>query len=62
MIQRLTGTATDEAPRLSTADHLIPAGNLTSVDIYISSQCNRRCTYCFLSSDFFVSGSRMTLR
>jgi MoaA/NifB/PqqE/SkfB family radical SAM enzyme len=58
---RQTGTAIDVSPRLSSTDHFLPLGNLSSVDIYISSQCNRRCTYCFLSSDFFASGSRMTL-
>jgi MoaA/NifB/PqqE/SkfB family radical SAM enzyme len=32
---------------------------LTSVDVYITSQCNRRCTYCFLTSDFLDSRTRM---
>jgi MoaA/NifB/PqqE/SkfB family radical SAM enzyme len=36
-------------------------GNLTSVDVYISAQCNRRCTYCFLPTEFFASGRRMGL-
>jgi MoaA/NifB/PqqE/SkfB family radical SAM enzyme len=57
---RQTVTAIDVSSRLSSADDL-PAGNLSSVDIYISSLCNRRCTYCFLSPEFFESGSRMTL-
>jgi MoaA/NifB/PqqE/SkfB family radical SAM enzyme len=51
--QVLTGTVF-EVP-------LSPAGTLTSVDVYISSHCNRRCTYCFLPSDFFTSGKRMSL-
>jgi MoaA/NifB/PqqE/SkfB family radical SAM enzyme len=34
-------------------------GSLTSVDVYISSQCNRRCTYCFLPAEFFSSGVKM---
>jgi molybdenum cofactor biosynthesis enzyme MoaA len=38
-----------------------PNGNLTSVDMYITSQCNRRCTYCFLPRDFFASSMRMTM-
>jgi MoaA/NifB/PqqE/SkfB family radical SAM enzyme len=38
-----------------------PAGNLTSIDVYITAQCNRRCTYCFLSPDFLTSGQRMSL-
>lgn len=38
-----------------------PNGRLTSVDAYITSQCNRRCTYCFLPSDFFSSGARMSM-
>src|SRR5262249_1554804 len=25
------------------------------------SQCNRRCTYCFLPNEFFTSGVRMTM-
>jgi len=40
---------------------LPPGHNLTSVDVYITSQCNRRCTYCFLPSDFFASGLRMSV-
>ena len=40
---------------------LPPGHNLTSVDVYITSQCNRRCTYCFLPSDFFASGLRMSM-
>jgi MoaA/NifB/PqqE/SkfB family radical SAM enzyme len=38
-----------------------PNGNLTSVDMYITSQCNRRCTYCFLPRDFFAAGMRMNM-
>ena len=53
--QRLAGAALD------VLEDLPPAGNLTSVDVYISSQCNRRCHYCFLPSDFFSSGLRMGL-
>lgn len=40
---------------------LPPGHNLTSVDVYITSQCNRRCTYCFLPSEFFASGLRMSM-
>ena len=41
-------------------DELTSAGSrLMSVDVYITSQCNRRCTYCFLSSDFLDSRTRM---
>lgn len=36
-------------------------GRLASVDVYITSQCNRRCTYCFLPVGFFASGDRMSL-
>ena len=38
-----------------------PNGHLESVDVYITSQCNRRCTYCFLPADFFASGARMSM-
>jgi molybdenum cofactor biosynthesis enzyme MoaA len=38
-----------------------PNGRLASVDVYITSQCNRRCTYCFLPNEFFTSGARMTM-
>ena len=51
-------------PGSSTLDGPIqapPPGSLTSVDVYISSQCNRRCTYCFLPADFFSSGVKMGL-
>jgi MoaA/NifB/PqqE/SkfB family radical SAM enzyme len=34
-------------------------GNLASVDIYVTSQCNRRCSYCFLPAEYFSSGLRM---
>jgi MoaA/NifB/PqqE/SkfB family radical SAM enzyme len=40
---------------------LPPGHGLISVDVYVTSQCNRRCTYCFLPSDFFASGLRMSL-
>ena len=50
---------------LDTAFHglveLPPGHSLTSVDVYVTSQCNRRCTYCFLPSDFFASGLRMSV-
>jgi MoaA/NifB/PqqE/SkfB family radical SAM enzyme len=52
--QRLVGTAFDGLVELP-AEH-----GLQSVDVYITSQCNRRCTYCFLPSDFFSSGQRMS--
>ena len=54
MGQRLIGTAFDGLVELP-AEH-----DLQSVDVYITSQCNRRCTYCFLPSDFFSSGQRMS--
>jgi MoaA/NifB/PqqE/SkfB family radical SAM enzyme len=53
--QRLLGTAFDGVVALP------PGHSLTSVDVYVTSQCNRRCTYCFLPSDFFVSGRRMSV-
>jgi MoaA/NifB/PqqE/SkfB family radical SAM enzyme len=37
------------------------ADSLTSVDVYVTTNCNRRCTYCFLPTDFFASGRRMSL-
>src|SRR5580693_3167757 len=40
---------------------LPPGRSLASVDVYVTSQCNRRCTYCFLPSDFFASGLRMSV-
>jgi MoaA/NifB/PqqE/SkfB family radical SAM enzyme len=54
MAQCVTGAALDVPP-------VVPTGALTSVDVYISSQCNRRCTYCFLPPDFFASGKRMSV-
>jgi MoaA/NifB/PqqE/SkfB family radical SAM enzyme len=53
--QRLMGTAFHDLVELP------PGHNLTSVDVYITSQCNRRCTYCFLPSDFFASALRMSV-
>ena len=55
MAQRLTGTAFHGLVELP------PGHNLKSVDVYVTSQCNRRCTYCFLPSDFFASGMRMSV-
>lgn len=55
MAQRLMGTAFHDLVELP------PGHNLTSVDVYVTSQCNRRCTYCFLPSDFFASGLRMSV-
>lgn len=55
MAQCVTGTALD-------VPLVLPTGALTSVDAYISSQCNRRCTYCFLPPEFFTSGMRMSVR
>ena len=54
MGQRLVGTAFDGLVELP-AEH-----GLQSVDVYITSQCNRRCTYCFLPSDCFTWGQRMS--
>lgn len=55
MARRLTGTMLDGPVQA------LSPGSLTSVDVYISSQCNRRCTYCFLPADFFSSGVKMDL-
>jgi MoaA/NifB/PqqE/SkfB family radical SAM enzyme len=50
---------------LGTAFHDVvgpPLGHgLTSVDVYVTSQCNRRCTCCFLPPGLFASGARMSL-
>jgi sulfatase maturation enzyme AslB (radical SAM superfamily) len=35
--------------------------NLSGVDAYITSRCNRRCTYCFLPVEYFAHDSHMTL-
>jgi MoaA/NifB/PqqE/SkfB family radical SAM enzyme len=61
VVQRLTGTATAELPSLPPAAITASFDNLVSVDVYVTSQCNRRCTYCFLPSEFFTSGARMTM-
>ncbi|HTT55283.1 MAG TPA: radical SAM protein [Streptosporangiaceae bacterium] len=54
MAQRLVSSTLDDVAEP-------PLGrSLTSVDVYVTSQCNRRCTYCFLPSDFFASGLRMS--
>jgi MoaA/NifB/PqqE/SkfB family radical SAM enzyme len=53
--QRLLDTAFQDLVELP------PGHSLTSVDVYVTSQCNRRCTYCFLPSDFFASGLRMSI-
>jgi MoaA/NifB/PqqE/SkfB family radical SAM enzyme len=53
--QRLLGTAFHDLVELP------PGHSLTSVDVYVTSRCNRRCTYCFLPSDFFASGFQMSV-
>jgi MoaA/NifB/PqqE/SkfB family radical SAM enzyme len=50
----VTGTALGVPPQT------VPVGNLASVDVYVTSQCNRRCSYCFLPAEFFDSGARMS--
>jgi MoaA/NifB/PqqE/SkfB family radical SAM enzyme len=55
MAQRLLGTTLRDPVELP------PGHKLTSVDVYVTSQCNRRCTYCFLPADFFASGLRMSV-
>ncbi len=52
--QRLLGTAFHGLVELP------PGHRLTSVDVYVTSQCNRRCTYCFLPHEFFTSGLQMS--
>jgi MoaA/NifB/PqqE/SkfB family radical SAM enzyme len=54
MAHSVTGVMLDVPPAAAT-------GALSSVDVYISSQCNRRCSYCFLPADFFTSGERMSV-
>jgi molybdenum cofactor biosynthesis enzyme MoaA len=35
---------------------------LDSIDLYITSACNRRCSYCFLTDSYFASGHDMSVR
>jgi len=32
---------------------------VSSIDLYLTSVCNRQCTYCFLSDSFFASRQHM---
>lgn len=34
---------------------------LRSIDLYLTSSCNRRCSYCFLTDGYLSSGTRMSL-
>jgi MoaA/NifB/PqqE/SkfB family radical SAM enzyme len=43
-------------PSLSASDF-----KLTSIDLYITSQCSRRCTYCFLSDTYLNSRKRLSI-
>jgi MoaA/NifB/PqqE/SkfB family radical SAM enzyme len=52
--EAITRAVTEVAP-------LPASGRLTSVDLYITSQCNRKCTYCFLPAEFFASRERMSI-
>src|SRR5579875_1863630 len=59
-----TGSVTLVDGRTSPSGYLTspsPMGRLASVDVYITSLCNRHCTYCFLPQEFFSSGTRMSL-
>jgi MoaA/NifB/PqqE/SkfB family radical SAM enzyme len=35
--------------------------NLSNVDIYINSRCNRRCAYCFLPDEFFATRQQISI-
>ena len=64
MAQSVTHPALDLHIRAELASNLTsvsPNGGLTSVDAYIESHCNRRCSYCFLPAGFFDSRVRMSM-
>lgn len=54
MIRRVT--------RLAASDFKLAASDfkLESIDLYITSRCNRRCTYCFLPDSYFDRTQHMT--
>lgn len=49
--------ATERATALAAADFTV-----SSIDLYLTSRCNRQCTYCFLDESFFASRQSMSLR
>jgi MoaA/NifB/PqqE/SkfB family radical SAM enzyme len=46
----LSDTAMRPASRLASSDF-----SVSSIDLYLTSTCNRRCAYCFLGDSFFSS-------
>jgi MoaA/NifB/PqqE/SkfB family radical SAM enzyme len=57
----LTELVSDSLRRSHATDGLSASGfKLESIDVYITSTCNRRCTYCFLSDEFLNSRSHMS--
>jgi MoaA/NifB/PqqE/SkfB family radical SAM enzyme len=55
MVCAVTGELNRRRPEAA-----ISVGVLHSVDLYITTQCNRRCAYCFLPAEFFASRVVMT--
>lgn len=47
-LRPLPGTTTSRPGRLAASDF-----SVSSIDLYLTSTCNRRCTYCFLGDSFF---------
>ena len=52
---------TQELPSTLDSSYQIRPMNLHSLDAYITSRCNRRCTYCFLPAAYFRSGLLMSM-
>jgi molybdenum cofactor biosynthesis enzyme MoaA len=58
VVRSSTGSpSTRQSPGLRASDF-----KLRSIDLYITSTCNRRCTYCFLTDDFLDSKQQMSLQ
>ncbi len=48
------------SPFSEAVDNSPAAFKLRSIDLYLTSVCNRRCSYCFLSDGFLTSRSQMS--
>lgn len=49
-------------PLLASAPLSAAAFNANSIDLYMTSTCTRRCTFCFLSDEFLDSRTRMSFQ
>jgi MoaA/NifB/PqqE/SkfB family radical SAM enzyme len=61
MIRRVTRQHASDSKRLTAdSEQFASDFKLESIDLYITSRCNRRCSYCFLPDTYFDRTQHMT--